>query len=215
MPDSRLPVVILISGRGSNLQALIDSMNTNGLPIDIRAVISSRWSAEGLLRARNAGIETHVIEPTDHPDRDAFDNKLAETIDGCKPELIILAGFMRILTDTFVKTYRGRLLNIHPSLLPEFPGLNTHQRAIDADKKESGASVHYVTEQVDGGPVFMQVRVPIKASDNATTLAARVLEQEHRLFPEAIRMAAEKRVELGADGTVLLDGKPLVEPILI
>jgi len=215
MPDSRLSVVILISGRGSNLQALIDSMNTNGLPIDIRAVISSRWDAEGLIRARNAGIETHVVEPTDYPDRDAFDNKLAETIDGCKPELIILAGFMRILTDTFVKTYRGKLLNIHPSLLPEFPGLNTHQRAIDAGKKESGASVHYVTEQVDGGPVFMQVRVPIKANDNATTLAARVLEQEHHLFPEAIRMAAEKRVELDANGTVLLDGKPLAEPILI
>jgi len=215
MPDSRLSVVILISGRGSNLQALIDSMNTNGLPIDIRAVISSRWDAEGLIRARNAGIETHVVEPTDYPDRDAFDNKLAETIDGCKPELIILAGFMRILTDTFVKTYRGKLLNIHPSLLPEFPGLNTHQRAIDAGKKESGASVHYVTEQVDGGPVFIQVRVPIKANDNAATLAARVLEQEHHLFPEAIRMAAEKRVELDANGTVLLDGKPLAEPILI
>lgn len=215
MPDSKLPVAILISGRGSNLQALIDSMNAGELPIDIRAVISSRWDAEGLTRARNAGIETHVIEYTDYPDRDAFDNKLTETIDACKPELIILAGFMRILTDTFVRNYRGKLLNIHPSLLPEFPGLNTHQRAIDADKKESGASVHYVTEQVDGGPVFMQVHVPIEANDNAETLAARVLEQEHRLFPEAIRMIAEKRIELDANGKVLLDGKPLAKPVVI
>lgn len=215
MPETELSVAILISGRGSNLQALIDSMTAGDLPIDIRVVISNRWDAEGLARARNAGIETHVVDHTDYLDREAFDNALTETIDACKTELIILAGFMRILSDTFVKNYRGRIVNIHPSLLPEFPGLNTHQRAIDAGKKESGASVHYVTGEVDGGPVFMQVRVPIEASDSADTLAARVLEQEHRLLPKAIRWIAEKRVELDANGKVLLDGVPLTTPVVI
>lgn len=214
-PATKLSVAILISGRGSNLQALINSMTAGELAIDIRTVISSRADAEGLVRARNAGIKTHVVEHTDYPERAAFDNKLTEAIDACKPELIILAGFMRILTDTFVKNYRGRLINIHPSLLPEFPGLNTHQRAIDASKKESGASVHYVTEKVDGGPVFMQVRVPIEPNDNAKTLAARVLTAEHRLLPEAIRWIAEKRVELDHNGKVQMDGCLLVTPVVI
>lgn len=215
MPDTKLPVAVLISGRGSNLLALIESINADELPINICTVISSRWDANGLHHARNAGIETHVIEHTDYPDREDFDDKLTEAIDGSKAELVILAGFMHILTDTFVKNYRGRLINIHPSLLPEFPGLNTHQRAIDAGKKESGASVHFVTEQVDGGPVFMQVRVPVETNDNADTLATRVLDQEHRLFPEALRWFAEKRVELDHNGNVLLDGEPLAKPVII
>ena len=209
---SPLPVVILISGRGSNLQALIDAVAHGTLPVDIRAVISNWPDAVGLQAATRAGIATAVVDHTLYKDRQAFDQALQACIDQHQPALVILAGFMRILSTDFVAHYRGRLLNIHPSLLPDFPGLNTHQRALDAGCEVHGASVHFVTADVDGGPVVLQARVPVQAHDTVDSLAARVLEQEHRLYPLAIRWFAEHRLTLGDNGQALLDGAILTEP---
>ncbi|HSS65203.1 MAG TPA: phosphoribosylglycinamide formyltransferase [Gammaproteobacteria bacterium] len=210
MSASKLPLVVLISGRGSNLQSIIDAAGNDGLPVDIRAVVSNEPDAYGLTRARGAGIETRVVNHRDYRSRDEFDAALIELIDAFEPGLVALAGFMRILTPAFVNHYRGRLMNIHPSLLPEFPGLDTHQRALDAGAKEHGASVHFVTPDLDGGPVIIQARVPVKDSDNADTLAARVLEREHIIYPKAIRWFAEGRLKIAGD-KVLLDGKPCLE----
>ena len=207
-----LPVVILISGRGSNLQAIIDAVTRGTLAVDIRAVISNRPQAAGLQRANQAGITTAVVDHTLYADRLAFDQALQACIDRYQPGLIILAGFMRILSADFVAHYRGRMLNIHPSLLPDFPGLNTHQRALDAGSKVHGASVHFVTADIDGGPLVLQTRVPVHAGDNADSLAARVLEQEHHLYPVAIRWFAEGRLTLDENGQALLDGAILTEP---
>ena len=173
-----LPVVILISGRGSNLQAIIDAVARGTLAVDIRAVISNRPDAAGLQRATDAGIATAVVDHTLYADRLAFDQALQACIDRYQPGLVILAGFMRILSADFVAHYRGRMLNIHPSLLPDFPGLNTHQRVLDAGCKLHGASVHFVTADIDGGPLVLQTRVPVHDDDSADSLAARVLEQE-------------------------------------
>jgi len=210
--DNHLPIVILISGRGSNLQAIIDKVGSGELPADIRAVISNRPDAGGLAHARQAHIETRVIDHTGYADREAFDRALQDCIDSYRPGLVVLAGFMRILTPGFVNHYRGRMLNIHPSLLPDFPGLNTHQRVIDAGRREHGASVHFVTGDVDGGPVALQARIAVREDDTAASLAARVLEQEHRLYPQAIRWFAEGRIFLDENGQILLDGKPLGQP---
>ncbi len=207
-----LPVVILISGRGSNLQAIIDAVARGALVVDIRAVISNRPDAAGLQRAIDAGITTAVVDHTLYEDRLAFDQALQTCIDHYQPGLIILAGFMRILSADFVAHYRGRMLNIHPSLLPDFPGLNTHQRVLDAGCKLHGASVHFVTADIDGGPRVAQIRVPVHADDSADSLAARVLEQEHHLYPLAIRWFAEGRLRLDENGQALLDGAILTEP---
>jgi phosphoribosylglycinamide formyltransferase-1 len=217
MPGARqaLSIVVLISGRGSNLLAIIEAMQRGELPVDIRAVICNRRDAPGIQFARRAGIESVVIEHAGYADRDAFDAALRTTIDALDPGLVVLAGFMRLLTPDFVRHFRGRLINIHPSLLPEFPGLDTHRRVLDAGCRESGATVHFVTEEVDGGPAFLQVRVPVLATDSAQTLAQRVLAEEHRLYPLAIRWYAEGRVSLDAGGRVLLDGKPLAAPRVI
>lgn len=208
-----IPVVILISGRGSNLHAIIEAVEQDGLPIEIRAVISNRPAAAGLQVAAEAGIATDVIDHTEFNNRAAFDRALQTRIDACQPELVILAGFMRILTEDFVTHYRGRMLNIHPSLLPEFPGLNTHQRALDAGCRVHGASVHFVTADMDGGPVFLQARVAVRADDTAEQLASRVLEQEHQLYPQAIRLFAEGRLSLGDNDDVLLDASVLEQPL--
>ncbi|WJW76061.1 phosphoribosylglycinamide formyltransferase [Thiohalobacter sp. IOR34] len=207
----KCPIVILISGRGSNLQSIIDEAASGRLPVEIRAVISNRADAAGLERARAAGIETRVLEHGGFADREAYDRALAELIDSYHPALVVLAGFMRILSPAFVRHYRGRLLNIHPSLLPRFRGLDTHRRALEAGETEHGASVHFVTEELDGGPVFLQVVVPVRPGDDPERLAARVLEQEHRLYPEAIRWFAEGRIRLDDGERLLLDGKPLHE----
>ncbi len=203
---NKLPIVALISGRGSNLQAIIDASQAGG-PMEIRAVISNRRDAFGQERARRAGIPTATLRNTDFPNRGAFDLALQELIDGYHPSLVVLAGFMRILTPGFVNHYLGRMLNIHPALLPAFPGLHTHRRALEAGVREHGASVHFVTEEVDGGPVVIQARVPVLPGDTEDELAARVLEQEHRIYPEAVRWFAEGRLEM-KDNTALLDGKP-------
>lgn len=208
-----LPLVVLISGSGSNLQALID--RTRGdLPVEIRAVISNEPDAFGLERARRAGIPGRVLNHRGYPSREAYDRALQGLIDGFSPALVVLAGFMRILTPGLVARYRGRMLNIHPSLLPKFRGLHTHQRALDAGESQHGASVHFVTEELDGGPLVIQARVPVLPGDDAETLAARVLRQEHRIYPQAVRWFAEGRLRLGADGVVLLDQVPLPGPIL-
>jgi phosphoribosylglycinamide formyltransferase-1 len=206
-----LPLVVLISGSGTNLQAIIDAARDGSLPVDIRAVISNRPEAAGLDRANAAGISTEIVDHRQFDGREAFDQALAERIDAHDPALVVLAGFMRILTPNFVRHYQGRMLNIHPSLLPQFPGLNTHARALEAGAECHGASVHFVTDELDGGPLVLQVEVPVHAGDTAETLAARVLEQEHRLYPLAIRWFAEGRLQL-QDGTAMLDGKPLTAP---
>ncbi len=202
-----LPIVVLLSGSGSNLQAIIDAMHA-GLPVDIRAVISNKAEAYGLERARQAGIPAQVLSHRDYADRESYDAALAALIDGCGAQLVVLAGFMRILSDGFVRRYEGRMLNIHPSLLPRHRGLDTHARALAAGDGEHGATVHFVSPELDAGPIIIQARVPVEPGDTPESLAARVLQQEHRIYPQAIRWFAEGRLEL-KDGTALLDGKPV------
>lgn len=180
-------VVILISGRGSNMISIVEATEDKNLPITVAAVISNRPDAAGINYAKKRGIATAIIDHKEFTSRELFDRALALEIDKHSPELIVLAGFMRILTTEFVEHFAGKLINIHPSLLPKFKGLHTHQRAIDAGDKEHGASVHFVTAELDDGPVVLQARVPILADDTASTLANRVLKQEHSLYPEAIR----------------------------
>lgn len=196
-------IVVLISGSGSNLQAFIDSAASGELPADIVAVISNRPQAYGLQRASQADIATAALDHTSFASREDFDRALIKLIDPYQPDLIILAGFMRILTPGFVQYYRGRLLNIHPSLLPKYPGLNTHQRAIDAGDSHAGATVHFVTEELDGGPAIVQAQVPIKTTDTAETLAKSVLIEEHRIYPLAATWFAEGKLQLQQDGVVL------------
>jgi phosphoribosylglycinamide formyltransferase-1 len=212
MNRRRLPLVVLISGSGSNLQAIIDAIQGDGLPAKIMAVISNRPEAYGLERARHAGISTEVIEHTRYPDREAFDAVLRERIDRYRPELVVLAGFMRILTPKLVAHYPGHMLNIHPALLPAFRGLHTHRRALAAGIKEHGASVHFVTEKLDSGPVIIQAKISVLSDDTPETLASRVLAQEHKIYPQAIRWFAEGRLRM-VDETVYFDGKPLQEPL--
>ena len=185
--DKPPAIVILISGRGSNMISIVEAMQDGSLPITVAAVISNRPDAPGLEYAKRLNIATAVIDHKDFKAREYFDQALAQKIDSYSPDLIVLAGFMRILTAEFVEQFSGKLINIHPSLLPKFKGLNTHQRAIDAGEKEHGASVHFVTPELDDGPVVLQASVAVVDSDTAKTLAARVLEQEHKLYPEAIR----------------------------
>ncbi|WP_252271108.1 phosphoribosylglycinamide formyltransferase [Pseudomonas subflava] len=201
-------VVVLISGSGSNLQALIDSIAHDGNPARIAAVISNRGDAYGLVRAQNAGIATRVLDHKQFDGREAFDAALIEAIDGFDPQLVVLAGFMRILTPGFVNHYTGRLLNIHPSLLPKHKGLHTHQRALEAGDSEHGCSVHFVTEELDGGPLVVQAVVPVESGDTPERLAQRVHTQEHRIYPLAMRWFAEGRLKLGTSGAQL-DGKDL------
>jgi len=193
-------IVILISGRGSNMQAMLKVAAAERWPAQIAAVISNQPNAAGLDVARAAGIATSAINHRDYPDRELFDAALAELIDQHSPDLIVLAGFMRILTPGFVKKYFGRLINIHPSLLPSFPGLHTHQQAIDAGVKVHGATVHFVTAELDHGPIIAQAIVPVLDDDTEDTLAARVLEQEHRIYPQAV-------LDLISGALKLVDGR--------
>lgn len=212
MSDGKCQVVVLISGRGTNLQAIVDDSRAADSPYTVRAVISNRPGAAGLARAQQAGIETRVVDHTRYESRDAFDAALIDVIDGLGAQLVVLAGFMRVLTPGFVMHFAQRLINIHPSLLPQFPGLDTHARAISEGVREHGASVHFVTAELDGGPIIIQARVPVLHGDDADTLAARVLEQEHRILPQAIRWYAEDRLTI--DGArVLLDGEPALEQV--
>ncbi|SDI28372.1 phosphoribosylglycinamide formyltransferase-1 [Pseudomonas flavescens] len=201
-------VVVLLSGSGSNLQALIDSVDQGENPARVVAVIANRSDAFGLQRARDAGIATRVLEHGEYDGRDAFDQALIRVIDAFSPQLVVLAGFMRILTSGFVRHYHGRLLNIHPSLLPRHKGLHTHQRALQAGDAEHGCSVHFVTEELDGGPLVVQAVIPVQSQDTAASLAQRVHVQEHQIYPLAVRWFAEGRLRLGDSGP-LLDGHAL------
>jgi phosphoribosylglycinamide formyltransferase-1 len=187
MSQHKPAVVILISGRGSNMKSIVEAKNNGELDINIAAVISNRPDAAGLEYAEQQGIATSVIDYKTFESRESFDTALANLIDGYSPNLVVLAGFMRILTAEFVEHYSQRLINIHPSLLPKLKGLDTHQRAIEAGETEHGASVHFVTPELDDGPVISQAKVPVMPDDTASTLAARVLVEEHKLYPAAIQ----------------------------
>ena len=200
-------IVILISGRGSNMQAILAAR----LPVTVAAVISNEATAGGLAIARQQGVTTRVVEHRDHAGRDAFDAALSTEIDAFNPDLVVLAGFMRILSDGFVQRYGGRLLNIHPSLLPAFTGLHTHRRALEAGVKLHGCSVHFVTPQLDRGPIVAQAVVPVLPADNEDSLAKRVLAQEHRIYPQAVRWFCDDRIEITPRGTVVVKQAQVME----
>ncbi|MFO1205599.1 MAG: phosphoribosylglycinamide formyltransferase [Burkholderiales bacterium] len=204
-------LVILISGRGSNMEALLRAE----LPASVVAVISNRGDAAGLAVATNHDVPTRVVEHREFASRDAFDAALAEVIDGYAPDYVLLAGFMRVLSAAFVARFAGRLINIHPSLLPAFPGLHTHARALAEGVKVHGCTVHFVTPALDHGPIIIQAAVPVRADDTEDTLAARVLEQEHRVFPQAVRWLCEERVSVDAGGRVVLAGGERVTGALV
>ena len=206
-----LSVVVLISGNGSNLQALVDAAEDEKYPAQISAVISSRNDAYGLQRARDAGIAHKVLSHKKYEGRESYDHALMALIDSFDPGLVALAGFMRILSADFVEHYSGRLLNIHPSLLPKYKGLKTHQRVLDDGGIEHGASVHFVTLELDGGPLILQSPVPVHADDTTEALAARVLKQEHIIYPQAVKWFAEGRLKL-VDGVAMLDNKAIALP---
>jgi phosphoribosylglycinamide formyltransferase-1 len=201
-------IVVLISGSGSNLQAIIDACSSGFIPGKVAAVMSNKANAYGLARAGQAGISTQLVSHKSFASREKYDAALIDAIDQHQPDLVVLAGFMRILTPAFVQHFNGRLLNIHPSLLPRYQGLNTHQRAIDAGDTEHGCSVHFVTEQLDGGPVILQAKVPVFPDDDAVSLAERVHEQEHRIYPLVVRWYCQNRLQQQAD-QAWLDGKVL------
>ncbi|NDK97783.1 phosphoribosylglycinamide formyltransferase [Photorhabdus bodei] len=201
-------IVVLISGSGSNLQAVIDACQQNRINGQVCAVLSNTANAYGLLRAQQADIPTHVISPKNYVDRQAYDEALKHVIDQYQPDLLVLAGYMRILTPDFVQHYLGRLLNIHPSLLPKYPGLHTHRKAIANGDTEHGTSVHFVTEELDGGPVILQAKVPIFAGDQENEVVKRVQTQEHNIYPLVINWFIEGRLNM-VNGKAYLDGKIL------
>ena len=201
MEKTHCHIVVLISGNGSNLQALIDAGTAS--KFKVVAVVSNNPEAFGLQRATEAGIPALVVDHGDYSSRQDFDRKLIEVIDEFDPELIVLAGFMRILSPLFVQHYPGRILNIHPSLLPAYSGVNTHQRVLDAGEKEHGVSVHFVTDELDGGPVIAQEKIAVLATDTAAQLAARVAAKEHMIYPKVVSWFATGRLHMEADGAYL------------
>ena len=202
-------IVVLLSGRGSNFRAIAEA----GLPIEIAAVVSNRPDAGGLDYARSRGIPAIALDHKAHPDRETYDRLLADEIERHRPDLVVLAGYMRILSTAFIARFEGRLLNIHPSLLPSFPGLRTHERALEEGVKVHGCTVHFVTPQLDHGPIVIQAAVPVRADDTPDTLAARVLEQEHRIYPQAVRWFAEGRL-VKNHGRVNLKDDPASQSVL-
>jgi phosphoribosylglycinamide formyltransferase-1 len=206
--------VVLVSGRGSNLQSLIDAQNRSELLGHISGVISNRPDAFALTRASNAGIPAELVDHRAFSDRGSFDRELMARIEVYDPALIAMAGFMRVLTRDFIGRYEGRMLNIHPSLLPQFRGLDTHRRALAAGVRHHGCSVHFVTTEVDAGPVVIQAKVEVNADDDPERLAARVLLREHVIYPLAVRWFCEGRLGL-LGGAVYMDGAPLKEPIML
>ena len=198
-----MKAIILISGNGSNLQSIID--NADRIDLQISCVISNNKNSFGLKRAQSAKIQTYIVDPKLFNSKDAFDSELIRIINQQEVELIILAGYMRILTPLFISHYYGKILNIHPSLLPKFPGLNTHQNAIDASEKIHGVTVHFVTEKIDAGPIIFQQAVNIENSDTVETLSARVLKVEHAIYPNVIHWYTKRRLKLINDKTTLFD----------
>ena len=198
-----LKIAVLISGRGSNLQALIDAAAEPGWPAEIVLVISNEPGAQGLERAEKAGIPTTVINHRDFDGREPFDQAMTKAIEAAGAELVCLAGFMRLLSDSFVDHWRDRLINIHPSLLPAYKGLDVHQRIIDAGETEAGCTVHFVRPEMDTGPIILQARVPVIEGDDADGLAARILEQEHVIYPRAVKLIVEGRVTVEGEQAVV------------
>lgn len=213
-PAPRLPVVVLISGRGSNLRVITGEAGSGRLPVEIRAVVSDREDAPGIAWARGVGLPCGTLSPQPYASRSDYDEALGSLVASHGPGLVILAGFMRILGPEFVDRFAGRTLNIHPSLLPKYRGLHTHRRALEAGDRDHGASVHFVTRELDGGPVVLQSRVPVRDGDDEASLAARVLEQEHRIYPRTIGWFATGRLAL-REGRAWLDGRPLASPLVV
>jgi phosphoribosylglycinamide formyltransferase 1 len=209
---SLLPVAILISGRGSNMRVIAERAVAGSMPVDVRLVVSDQPSAEGLQTAAAMNITTRVLQPREFADRPSYDRALVQLLAQYQPKLIVLAGFMRILTPHFIGAFAGRILNVHPSLLPKYRGLHTHRRALEAGETLHGVSVHFVTEELDGGPVVLQAEVPVLPDDSEATLSARVQQSEHRIYPQAIDWFARGRLLL-KDGRAWLDGKPLDAPV--
>lgn len=214
MSRSRCRTAILISGSGTNLQSFINRVADGGTNLDLSVVFSNRPDAYGLVRASEAGIATACIDHQGFADREKFDSAVAARLDAWQPELIILAGFMRILSAGFVGHYAGRILNIHPALLPAYAGLNTHQRVLDARETWHGSTVHFVTEELDGGPRILQGRLAVGENETADKLAARIQAVEHQIYPQAAGWFAEGRLRL-SDAVAWLDDKPLVEPVCL
>jgi len=212
MNERPLPITVLISGTGSNLQSLIDAREAGTLPVDIRSVISNRPDAAGLERARRADIRAVALDHRSFETRARFDEALAAAIDEANPELIVLAGFMRILTDPFVERFQGRMINLHPSLLPSYRGLHTYERCLEDGVTEHGTSIHFVTPELDGGPVIAQATVAVRPDDTPDSLRARVQAREHVLLPEVLRWFAAGRVQLSG-GRVHFEGDPVDKPI--
>lgn len=207
-----LNLVVLVSGSGSNLQAIIDAIAQGHLKARIQGVLANRSDAYALTRAVNHQLSTAVINHKDFPDREQFDRAMIQQIDAWQADIVVLAGFMRILTPTFVAHYEGRLLNIHPSLLPKYKGLHTHQRALEAGDTTHGCSIHFVTAELDGGPVIAQAVVPILAHDNEASLTERVHKAEHQLYPEVLTWLADHRLQWH-EGKMLFDHAPLLQPV--
>ncbi len=207
-PPKPARVVVLISGSGTNLQAIIDAREAGDLPVEICAVISNKDKVQGLERAQKHQIPAIVVDHRQFSSREDFDARLQYIIDAQRPDIVALAGFMRILTPAFTRHYEGKMINIHPSLLPKYQGLGTHKRALQAGDREHGATVHFVTAELDGGPCILQARVAIDTADTEQTLAAKVLRQEHRIYPLAIKWLAQNRLRMRA-GISFLDGEPL------
>jgi phosphoribosylglycinamide formyltransferase-1 len=210
----KLPIAILISGHGSNMRAIAEQAAAAQLPVEVRVVVSDQPEAVGLKSAAAMGIATQVLSPKQFPDRPSYDAALAQLVANYEPKLVVLAGFMRILTPQFIGQFAGRILNIHPSLLPKYRGLHTHRRALEACDTMHGVSVHFVTEELDGGPVIMQACIDVRADDTEQSLSARVQRQEHMIYSQVIEWFANGRLLLSGD-RVVLDGKPLEQPVLI
>lgn len=201
-------LAVLISGSGTNLQAIMDAQKAGTLDAEIAVVFSNRANAAGLERAAQAGIPTASLDHRDYPDREQFDQAMIEVLTPYAPDTVVLAGFMRILSAVFVRHYAGQLINIHPSLLPKYRGLNTHARALEAGDSEHGCSIHFVTEELDGGPLIAQAPISVHANDTVDSLSKRVQQREHLLYPQVLQWRAQDRLEL-TDNGVVLDGKPL------
>lgn len=214
MQNNIYNIAILISGSGSNLQAIIDHVQQGHINASVACVISDNLDAYGLTRAKQADIPTHVIEHAQYASRDEFEKELSKTLKVYNIGLIVLAGFMRVLSDSFVDEYQYRILNIHPSLLPKFPGLHTHQRALEAGETEHGCSVHFVTADLDQGPLIIQAKVLVNNSDDPDSLAKRVLEKEHIIYPLTVKWFSQNKLSC-ADGDVYFENKPLDAPILL
>ena len=204
----KLRIVVLISGHGSNLQAIIDAIDKDDLPVEIGAVVSNRADAFGLRRAECAHIPTEVLAHQDYDSREAFDAALVQCVDQYSPDVVVLAGFMRRLGATLVQHYQGRMLNIHPSLLPKYPGLHTHRRVLEAGDAEHGVTIHFVTEEVDGGPIVSQARLTVLAGDTEESLKHRVQQLEHVLYPQVLQWFAQNRIKLDNNQS-LIDGSPV------